>query len=57
MEVGIRPTHAELTAATTHLKTQRQHFGQQEQNNAPDLLALASLCHVLINANEFIYID
>ena len=51
------PTHAELTAATTHLKTQRQHFGQQEQNNAPELLALASLCHVLINANEFIYID
>ena len=23
----------------------------------PELLALASLCHVLLNANEFIYVD
>ena len=23
----------------------------------PDLLALASLCHVLLNSNEFIYVD
>ena len=24
---------------------------------SPELLALASLCHVLLNSNEFIYVD
>jgi len=36
------------------LRVQREHFDKKE--NA-DHLALASLCHVLLNSNEFIYVD
>jgi len=36
------------------LRAQQIHFEIKE--NA-DHLALASLCHVLLNSNEFIYVD
>ena len=40
-------------AATAHLESQAMHFKEQEQENLP----LTSLCHVLLNTNEFIFID
>jgi hypothetical protein len=43
------PSESETTSALAHLKTQRQ--------NLADGQALASLCHVLLNLNEFIYVD
>ena len=51
---GRNPTDKELGQAETHLRVQRIHFEKKE--NA-DHLALASLCHVLLNSNEFIYVD
>jgi hypothetical protein len=51
---GRNPTDKELGQAETHLRVQRIHFEKKE--NAQHL-ALASLCHVLLNSNEFIYVD
>jgi len=51
---GRSPAVAELGQAAAHLRAQRFHFEKRE--NA-DHLALASLCHVLLNSNEFIYVD
>ncbi len=44
------PNGDELAVSLQHLETQRQRFSDEP-------LALASLCHVLLNSNEFIYID
>jgi hypothetical protein len=65
LALGRNPIAAETSAAMAHLLRQRDHFSKlpdtavrapgSEQN--PDLLALNSLCHVLLNANEFIYVD
>ncbi|MEE3230352.1 MAG: DUF1553 domain-containing protein, partial [Planctomycetota bacterium] len=51
--LGRSPTEVELMAAAAHLKSQAMHFKEQEQENLP----LTSLCHVLLNTNEFIFID
>jgi hypothetical protein len=51
---GRNPTDSELGQATGHLQTQQIHF---ENNENANHLALASLCHVLLNSNEFIYVD
>ncbi|MEC7776836.1 MAG: PSD1 and planctomycete cytochrome C domain-containing protein [Planctomycetota bacterium] len=51
--LGRSPTEIELMAATAHLESQAMHFKEQEQENLP----LTSLCHVLLNTNEFIFID
>ncbi len=58
------PSDAEWEAALAHLQKQRDHFasraaGQGETlgNDDPQRRALASLCHVLLNTNEFIYVD
>jgi len=51
---GRNPADVELVQATAHLRAQQIHFKNKE--NA-DHLALASLCHVLLNSNEFIYVD
>ena len=48
------PSPSERTAALVHLETQARHFASEK--DAP-FLALASLCHALLNINEFIYID
>jgi hypothetical protein len=48
------PSATESSAALAHLDRQRQRF--REAPEAEDL-ALASLCHVLINSNEFIFVD
>jgi len=47
---GRSPRQSELDAALAHLEKQEKRFGNPEQ-------ALASLCHVLLNANEFLYVD
>jgi len=44
----------EVVLAIKHLAKQREHF---QAESSPELLALASLCHVVINSNEFIYVD
>jgi hypothetical protein len=49
-----KPTDAEQAAALGHLDRQRALLGDDSKS---DDLALASLCHVLINSNEFIFVD
>ncbi len=50
------PNAAELAASLDHLKHQRARYRGDEKARA-DELALASLCHVLMNSNEFMFID
>ncbi|MEX0712135.1 MAG: DUF1549 and DUF1553 domain-containing protein [Pirellulales bacterium] len=55
------PTAAEREAALGHLEVQQERFAAANNAAAPtpdaEHLALASLCHVLLNTNEFIYVD
>jgi hypothetical protein len=56
------PREAEKLAAAEHLDAQRTRFAAspapaESAANSPDELALASLCHVLFNVNEFVYVD
>ena len=61
LALGRSPSADEAEAATAHLQSQTENFraqgGQQERSLDPQLLALASLCHVLLNTNEFIFVD
>jgi hypothetical protein len=54
LALGRDPRDAEVTAALAHLEKQSKAFVSR-----PDsvLDALASLCHVLLNTNEFMYVD
>jgi hypothetical protein len=54
LTLGRDPRDAELTAALAHLERQAKAFAGRPD---PALDALASLCHVLLNANEFMYVD
>lgn len=56
--VGREPLGSELADAISHLQTQQSRFEENAATkaNAPRL-ALASLCHVLLNTNELIYVD
>jgi mono/diheme cytochrome c family protein len=56
LALGRDPRPSEMTAARTHLQAQEQRFAEAQRADAP-LLALTSLCHVLLNANEFVYVD
>ncbi len=58
------PTAAESRLAQKHLETQLGRYRQlateseqAEHSLSPETLALASLAHVLLNSNEFIYVD
>jgi hypothetical protein len=58
------PSDAERAAALAHMDMQCKNFAGQSGGDAKsasdaDLRqqALASLCHVLLNTNEFIYVD
>ncbi|QDV48875.1 PSD1 and planctomycete cytochrome C domain-containing protein [Gimesia fumaroli] len=59
------PAAEEKTLAVRHLVVQSAHFQKSQQQAAstsstemtPNELALASLCHVLFNSNEFLYLD
>jgi hypothetical protein len=53
---GRSPSGEESAAALTHLREQHAHFARSSSAEA-EHLALASLCHVLLNANEYVYID
>ena len=56
---GREPDPFELTAATSFLRT-RDHGSQTgDAESAGDARdeALIDLCHVLLNSNEFIYLD
>ena len=54
LALGRAPRDAEMAPALAHLERQTKTFAQR-----PDraLDALASLCHVLLNTNEFMYVD
>jgi len=53
--LGRSPSASEFSNAEAHLSRQRNNFvGTQ---NDPERAAWFSLCHVLINTNEFIYLD
>jgi hypothetical protein len=48
------PSAGETEAALAHLERQRRHFQSLPQ---ADELAVTSLCHALLNCNEFIFVD
>ncbi|SIO19167.1 Planctomycete cytochrome C [Singulisphaera sp. GP187] len=48
------PTKTELAAALEHLERQSIQFRDHPEAGT---LALASLCHVLMNSNEFMFVD
>ncbi|HIG28705.1 MAG TPA: DUF1553 domain-containing protein [Verrucomicrobiales bacterium] len=60
---GRDPNEDELAMARDHLLKQADHFQKTVEsrdgvsNGGSPLQAMASLCHVLLNANEFIYLD
>ncbi|MGE3818601.1 MAG: PSD1 and planctomycete cytochrome C domain-containing protein [Isosphaeraceae bacterium] len=53
--LGRDPRPDESAAAVAHLAEQASRFA--DGPGGPRLLALASLCHVLMNCNEFLYVD
>jgi hypothetical protein len=58
--LGRDPRASEAAAAIEHLDRQQAHFARlaaESKASDPRLLALASLCHVLLNSNEFLYVD
>jgi hypothetical protein len=50
--LGRGPDETEATLAIKHIESQRARLGDDSAS-----LALASLCHVLLNSNEFLYVD
>jgi hypothetical protein len=54
LALGRNPRDAEVKAAVTHMEKQAKEFAKRPD---PQLDALASLCHVLLNTNEFLYVD
>jgi Protein of unknown function (DUF1553)/Protein of unknown function (DUF1549)/Planctomycete cytochrome C len=54
LALGRSPTRQEAELAADHLNRQARRFAASE--NA-DLRSLESLCHVLINSNECLYVD
>ncbi|MBX7168721.1 MAG: PSD1 and planctomycete cytochrome C domain-containing protein [Pirellulales bacterium] len=54
LALARQPTAVETARAVAHMEAQSQHFA-----SAPDARrrALESLCHVLVNCNEFLYVD
>lgn len=61
---GREPRWDELRQAELHVNAQRERFrarqvaeGQPLDEHVATALALASLCHVLFNTNEFIFVD
>ncbi len=56
--LGRLPTESERNAALAHLESQAVRFGHTSEGaDDPTRMALASLCHVLMNTNEFLYVD
>jgi len=60
LAVSRPPSPAELAAAIKHVETQQHNVAASDAKaSAGDLKrrAMESLCHVLLNLNEFIYVD
>jgi hypothetical protein len=64
LALGRAPSDEERRAAAAHLAAQRGHLAESAAKDQKPLdegeasrRALASLCHVLFNLNEFIYVD
>ena len=64
LALGRSPAEDEWQIAAAHLESQRRRFEQLPAANStaqptvtPQSQALTSLCHVLLNSNEFLYID
>jgi hypothetical protein len=62
--LGRVPTETERAAARRHLEAQAQRWGGANKGSGsgaphadPRQLAMESLCHVLLNTNEFLYVD
>ena len=53
--LGREPTPEEKQIVMESLDRLKQEWGASESN--PEFKALADVCHVLINAAEFMYID
>jgi hypothetical protein len=54
---GRNPSKSEMTFATDFLNQQEKLFRDKGRGDQSKSLALASLCHVLVNANEFMFVD
>lgn len=63
LALGRSPSESEVAQARRHLAREvarvkdRQGRAPTGDYRPPEVLALASLCHVLLNTNEFIYVD
>ncbi len=56
--LGRPPSLSEHASCHAHLAEQEQHFRQQgSEYQEARFLSLASLCHLLLNTNEFAYVD
>ncbi len=59
--LGRTPSSVEIELAQDHLLRQQARLARastsERQGHSAQLLALASLCQVLFNSNEFIYVD
>ncbi len=54
--LGRKPTDDERRLASQHLKSQIDNF-KSTDSALSEHRALESLCHVLLNSNEFLYVD
>ena len=61
LALGRRPAPTEVEMAQSHLATQEKRFSTVPAAELPGgsvaLASLASLCHVLLNCNEFAFVD
>jgi hypothetical protein len=57
LALGRSPSTTEREAAQEYLVAQRAALQNAGGGVDPEFLALKSLCHVLLNSNEFIYVD
>ncbi len=51
------PNPKELDRNVAFLRRQRSYHAEQEENSNPELEALTDFCHVVLNLNEFVYIN
>jgi len=58
LTLGRSPTSSEREAALRHVREQEARFAHlPSPPQSPRRLAWESLCHVLLNTNEFVYVD
>lgn len=66
---GRQPSSEEVTEGVKFVEAQTEHYRAhpakldraagpvEKENAAPELLGLSALCHALLSANEFLYVD